>query len=121
MLPSSSKAHLLAGFRSGVQKRLREGQLHHHVVGFELLQPFQAGNRILPALLTLIDLHQAQQYAAEIRAHMRGHLVCDGETHGGGDTVIGEVAAQTPVLLGGRHQVVRSLDQPLLLERQESG
>lgn len=60
--------------RAGGEQQFREGQLHHHVVGFKPLQPFQAGNRILPARLTLVDLHQAQQHAAQIRAHMRGHL-----------------------------------------------
>ncbi|MEZ4601615.1 MAG: hypothetical protein R2940_17640 [Syntrophotaleaceae bacterium] len=52
---------------------------------------------------------------------MRGHLVCDGEAHGGGDAVPREVAAQTAVLLGSRSQVGRGFFQLLLLERQETG
>lgn len=49
--------------RADVQQQLRDGQLHHHVVGFEPLQSLQAGNRIRPARLMLIDLHQAEQHA----------------------------------------------------------
>gem|GEM_PF-4490508 len=78
-------------------QQLCEEQLHHHVVGFTPLRS-QADNGILPALLTLVDLHLAQQCVSQIRAHMSGHLIDNGEAHGGGDAVLGEVVPLVAML-----------------------